>query len=162
MATIKTSYAGAAATAITITLASLASAGARESNTVDNTSNLYLDALVQLRIKTNASVPASDKAVYVYAWGVNDPTTPIYPDAVTGSDAGITLQSPTQLPLLGVIFCPTASTTYTMVPKSIAGVFGGALPQKWGIVVVNTVGQAFDTTGGNFLLAYQGIYATSV
>lgn len=161
MATVKVGYAGAVATAITATLAALASAASRESATVDNTANLYLDALVQVKVKTNASAPTGDKAVYVYAWGITDPTTPVYPDAVTGADAAITPNSPTQLALLGAIYCPSAATTYVMSPKSIASLFGGVLPQKWGLVITNATGNALDAVGGSFLVAYQGILATS-
>lgn len=162
MASIKVTYGASTATSITCTLASLGSGSARESNWVDNTSNVYLDALVQAKVKTNASALGSDKAVYIYAAGITDPTSPVYPDACTGADGGITINSPTQLPLLGVIWTAASSTTYVMAPKSVAYLFGGTLPQKWGLVFVNSTGQALDSTGGNFLVAYQGIYATSV
>lgn len=159
MASIKSAYAAAAT--IVCGLASLASGAARESNTVDNTTDLFLDALVQAKVRTNASAPTGDKAVYVYAWGVNDPSSPIYPDAVTGSDAAITPNSPTQLALLGVIYVAAASTTYVMAPKSVAALFGGVLPAKWGLVFVNATGNALDATAGNFSVTYQGVYATS-
>lgn len=161
MATVKIGYAAGAATAITCTLASLASGSSRESNSVDNTTNLYLDALVQVKVKTNASAPTGDKAVYVYAWGVNDTSSPMYPDAVTGSDAAITPNSPTQLMLLGSIFCPAASSTYIMLPRSVAALFGGSMPGKWGLVITNATGNALDATGGSFVVSYQGILATS-
>jgi hypothetical protein len=161
MPSTKLAFAGSTATAITCTLASLASAAARESNWVDNTSNLFLDALVQVKVKTSASALGSDKAVYIYAAAIIDPTTPVYPDACTGADGGITLNSPTQLPLLGVIWTPSTSTSYVLAPKSLAYLFGGTLPQKWGLVIVNSTGQALDATAGNFLVAYQGVYATT-
>lgn len=162
MATVKVGYAAGTATAITCTLASLASAASRESATVDNTTNLYLDALVQVKVQTNVSAPTGDKAVYVYAWGVVDTTTPTYPDRVTGADAAITPDSPTQLVLLGTIYCAAAATSYKMSPKSVASMFGGVLPGKWGLVFTNATGNALDTTGGNFAVTYQGILATSV
>lgn len=162
MANIKEEF-SSDAQAITITLASLASAAARESATIDNATNKYLDALVEAKVKTNATAPASDKAVYVYVWGSVDYTaTATYPDRVTGADAGITPDSPTQLRLLNVIYCPAAATSYQMEPSSVAAAFGGVLPAKWGIVVVNATGNALDATAGNFEAQYQGIYATSV
>lgn len=159
-ANVKIEY-GTDAVGITITLASLASAASRESNTVDNTSNKYLDALVMLKVKTNASAPAGDKAVHVYCWGTADYTaTATYPDTVTGADAGITPNNPTQLKYLGSIFTASASTSYQSLLGSIAERFGGTLPAKWGVVVTNATGNALDATGGSFELQYQGIYAT--
>jgi hypothetical protein len=157
---IKEATAGSTATAITCTLTSLAATSARESATVDNTSNLFLDALVQVRVKIGATTPTNDKAVYIYAWGVIDPTTPKFPDAVTGSDAAITLQSPTQLRLIGVINATTASTSYVSEPMSVASAFGGILPPKWGIVISNS-SAVLTATSTDHTIEYQGIYQTA-
>ena len=54
MAEIKSKY-GTNNQAITITLNSLANGGKRESAAVDNSANFFLDALVQVKIATNAS-----------------------------------------------------------------------------------------------------------
>lgn len=145
----------------TCTLLSLASAAARESTVVDNTSNLYLDALVMLKVKTHASsAPTGDKAVYVYAYGTVDNGT-TYPDAVTGSDAGITLNSPGNLRLLGAVFCAAAATTYKGGPWSVASVFGGVLPAKWGIVVQNSTGFSLSAGAeGDFAKLWQGVYTS--
>lgn len=162
MANVKEAY-GTDAQAITVTLASLASAAARESATIDNLVNLFLDALVEVKVQTNASAPTGDKAVYVYVWGTVDYTaTATFPDKVTGADAAITPDSPTQLRLLGAIFCTSASTSYKMEPTSVASLFSGIMPAKWGLVIVNSTGNALDTVAGNFEAQYQGVFATSV
>lgn len=155
MSRLKTEY-GTAGQAITITLASLGAGSSRESTVVDNTTDRFLDALVQVKVRTNGSAPTGDKAVYVYGYGTADNGT-TYPDTVTGSDAAITLTSPTQLRLLGVINCPAASTTYKSPPFSVASLFGGVLPLKWGIVITNATGNALDSTGSNFAAFCQGI-----
>lgn len=157
MATLKAAY-PTLGQAITITLASLASGSVRESAAVDNQTNLYLDALVAVTIKLQAGSPSSDKAVYVYAAGSTDAST--WPDAVTGSDAGITLNNPTQLRLLGVIFAPTSAGTFKSEPLSVASVFGGVLPPKWSIVLLNKTGIAFSATEGDHVKLYTGIAAT--
>src|SRR4051812_23081962 len=93
-----------AVTTLTCTLTSLASSatGGRESAAVDNTTDLFLDVDVWATIKTqNSGSIGNDKAVYVYAWGSLNNTD--FSDAVTGADAAITLNDPTQLALLGVI-----------------------------------------------------------
>lgn len=162
MATVKITY-GTDAQAITVTLASLASAASRESLLIDNTTNVFLDALVLAKVKTNASAPTGDKAVHIYCWGTVDYTaTATYPDAVTAADAAITPNSPTQLKYLGTVWCSAASTTYIGGPFSIAERFGGTLPAKWGLVFTNATGNALDTVAGSFEVQYQGVYATVV
>lgn len=162
MADIKTAY-GADAAAITITMASLAdsSTAGRESTAIDNGTNLYLDALVQGYIKTQNSGTISDpKVVLVWAYGTADATGGAYPDAVTGTDAAITMNSPNQLRLLGAINVAAINTTYKGGPWSVAACFGGRLPEKWGIVVQNDCGTALSATEGDHDWWYQGIYAT--
>jgi hypothetical protein len=152
-----------AATAITISLASLASSATagRESDAVSNVSNLFADAHVYVKVKTqNSGTIANDQAVYVYAYGFADEVSPQYPDTVTGSDAAITLNSPTQLRLIGKIFTPAINTTYKSDALPLAWAFGGALPQKWGIVIRNYCGTALSATGGDHRAHYQGIYST--
>ncbi len=159
MANILTAY-GTAAQAVTVTLASLGSAAARESTAVDNSGNLFLDVLFTLRIKTGAGALSGDQVINIYVAGTVDPATPVWPDTVTGSDAAITLNSPTQLKLLGSIQVAATATTYTSEPLSIASAFGGVMPTKWSIVVENKAGAALDATEGNFKKLYQGVFAT--
>lgn len=157
MSDIKTAY-GSNGQTITITLTSLGATSARESTVIDNTSNLFLDALVQVTTKTGAGSPANDKALYVYAYGTVDNGT-TYPDTVTGSDAAITLNSPTQLRLIGTLAMPSTATTYKSPPMSVAAAFGGVLPAKWGIVCLNS-STALSATGGDHAVKYQGVYST--
>lgn len=157
MANIKQEF--GSSTAITITLNSLASAGTRESTAIVNTTDKFLDALVTVIAKLAAGTPASDKAIYVYAYGSEDGTN--YTDNATGYDAAITLRNPTNLKLVATIAVPDAGAlTYKSHPFSIAAAFGGVMPRKWGIVVENKSGLALDTTGNS--ASYTGIYASSV
>lgn len=163
MADIKAAY-GTQGQTITCTLASLASSatGGRESTVIDNTTNKFLDALVFLQVKLQAGTPVNDKAIYCWAYGtVDDGTT--YPDAVTGADAAITLNDPTQLSptLIGTIYAPTlGGLTWKGGPWSVARVFGGVLPAKWGIVVRNYTGFALSATEADHKKLYQGVYNT--
>ncbi len=150
MSTVKESF-PATGTSITITLNSLASSGTvgRASTVVDNSTNLDLDALVHVILSQSASAVANDKAFYVFAYGSYDGTT--YPEGVTGSDAGYTLNGAsgaltTALRLIGI--CPAvASATYGFGPFSVAAAFGGVLPPKWGIIVLNFGGQTLAGSG---------------
>lgn len=164
MSDIKTAY-GTEAQAITCTLASLASSATagRESTVVSNLTNLWLDALVSVSCRLQAGSPANDTAIYVFAYGTVDFTTPVYPDKVTGADAAITLDDPTQLPLLGSIYAPlSGGLTWKGGPWSVARLFGGVLPEKWGIVVRNYTGIALTATEGDHKKIYQGAYATVI
>ena len=155
MSTIKTSY-GSGNQSITITLVSLANAAQRQSTALDNTSDLFLDALVFLKIKSAGSGPAAGSFANVYVYGTADGGT-TYSDGATGTDGTITLTAPPNMRLLGVINMPAVSTTYEAGPFSVAAVLG-FLPQKWGIVVENLSGGAFD--GTTAAAWYQGVEAT--
>lgn len=159
MASIKTAY-GTSNQSITCTLASLANNSARASTAVDNTSNLFLDAIVQVQVTSGASGTSATGTVVVYAYGTTDGGT-TYTGGVTGSDAAHTLTSPTNLRFLGTINVVANSTTYKGGPWSVASAFGGVLPASWGIVVENRSGGTLDATEGNHKKVYQGLFATS-
>jgi hypothetical protein len=145
---------------ITISLLSLANGTSRASTAVDNSTDLFADALVSINIKSGASGTASTGYVTVYAYGTVDGGTNYTENATngTGLDAAITLTSPTNLKVVGIINVVANATTYRAGPFSIAQVFGGSLPQKWGIVITNSTGGALDSTEANHLKIYQGIY----
>lgn len=155
MADVK--YAFGAATAITLTLNSLASSATagRASTAVDNGTNLYLDALVDVRIVFPNSAPGSDSAIYVFAYASLDGTN--YPEDITGTDAALTFKTNTPLPLLGVIPAIQNEDAY-WGPWSVASCFGGILPPKWGIAIRNFGGQTL--TASNNTIQYRGVYRT--
>ena len=159
MADIKNKYATKAD--FTITLASLANNGARQSTEIDNSSNLYLDALVQVKIKSPASSTASTGVVNIYAFASADDQTTRTENA-GASDAGITLTSPTNARLIGVLNVVANATTYYGGPFSVAAAFGGVMPKYWGIIVENKTGGTLDSTGGNHTISYQGVTAQTV
>lgn len=161
MATLEMKY-GTEAQAITITLASLGNGSVRASTVVDNTTNLFLDALVQLQLKSGASGVSASGFVNVYAYGTVDFALPLYPEGITGTDGAITLTVPTNLKPITSINMVANATSYTSEPFLISAAFGGVMPSHWGIVVENQSGGAFDTTEGNHLKFYQGILGQSV
>jgi hypothetical protein len=150
-------------TAIAITLASLASDSnlvtGRESNSVDNTSDLAIDSLVGGKVTTGTS-PTASKQIEVWAIGSYDGTS--YDGGATGSDANLTPQQKTLLRLLTVI--PTSSTSnqlYTWGPFSVAQGFGGTMPKKWSIFIVHNTGVNLNATGGNHEIKYTPVKYTS-
>ncbi len=151
----------AAATALTITLNSLgasATAG-RQCTVVDNTSNLYDDALVEVIVSTSASALAAPNAVNLYISGSGDSTNFDQDTAVMGaSDAAYTIDAPTNLRLAAVINCSTSSKVYNKT-FSVAQLFGGVMPNKWVLVVVNNTGQSLLGSGNS--ASYTGITYTN-
>jgi hypothetical protein len=161
MATIFKSNYDTGAT-FTCTLAGLANNGARSALAVDNTTNLYLDALVQMQIKSGASGVSATGTVLVYAYGSADGGTS-YPESA-GTDTGVTLSVPAtpNVVLIRSMNVVANATTYISEPASVAGAFGGILPSKWGIIVVNQSGAALDGTEGNHKKLYMGTWVQGV
>lgn len=143
-------------TSITCTLDSLANGSARECTAINNGSNLFLDAELYLAIPMASGSPSSDKQINVYFYASEDGTN--YTDNATGSDAAVTMRSPTNLFGPFVISVPdSGALTYKAVIPSVARMFGGILPRKWGIVVENKTGLAFST---GCVKTYTGITET--
>lgn len=154
MASVKDNFNSAS---FTITLASLASSTSgvgRQSTLVDNTSNLYTSAQIDLKITTGTS-PTANTLVYVYLIR-SDNNTPIIDDGAGSSDAGLTVVN---APLLGTILVSAATSN-----AAYYGIFDtkflGSLGPKWGIAVVNSTGAALNSTEGNHVKEYLGIYQT--
>lgn len=141
----------------TVTMASLANNSARQSTEIDNSSNLFHDALVFLKVKTGASGTTSTGTVNVYAYATVDNGTTRTENA-GASDAAITLTAPPNARLIGIVNAVANSTTYYGGPFSVATAFGGVLPEKWGIVVENKTGGTLDSTEGNHAKLWQGVY----
>lgn len=155
MSDIKAKY-GTSNQAITCTITSLANNGQRQSTAVDNSSNLFLDALVFVIVKSAAAATSSTGYVNIYAYGTADGGSN-YSDGASGSDGAITLTSIPNMRLIGVINVVANSTTYKAGPFSVAVAFGGVLPDHWGIVVENKSAATLDASVGSAF--YQGVYA---
>ena len=168
MAEAKPKYAASAA--ITCTLTSLADGGYRESAGVNNTTNRYMDALVGGSIQVGAVT--ADGTISVFAYGSAD-AGGIYSGGLAGTDETITwgttpasssVEGFNQLKLLGVISVDTTddNNDIEFAGFSVAAAFGGVMPEKWGIVVLNETGVALNATGTNNEIHYQGITYESV
>lgn len=158
MSTTKALY-GTNNQAITCTITSLANNGQQGSAAIDNTTNLYIDALVQVKVKTNAAGTSSGGYINVWGYGTADGGTD-YSDGVTGTNASQTLTVPPNVKLIGTISAVANSTTYVGGPFSVAAAFGGILPDHWGIVVENKTGAALDAAVGSSW--YQGVQTQTV
>lgn len=148
---------GAAAT-ITLTQAALASdtnlVAGRASTAIDNAgTDDAIDAIVGGKVTTGTG-PTAARQIEVWAYGSWDGT--LYSGGVTGTDAAITFAA--EKPMLRlVVVIPTDATsnhTYEWGPFSIANVFGGFMPRKWGIYIVHNTGVALHATAGNHEVKY--------
>jgi hypothetical protein len=166
MADITMRYPSANTTALTITLASLASTSAgvllagRESTVVDNQTTLDLDHLVSGKIRTGTS-PTASRVIEVWAYAPIQIVsgTPSYPDVLDGTDSDETLTSAnvkaSALRLVwSTLVDATSDRDYFIPPTSIAGLFGD-LPPLWGLFVTHDTGVALNSTGSNHFLHYQ-------
>jgi hypothetical protein len=135
--------------ALTMTLASLATASARQSTMVANASQ-YPAALVYLKIKSGAVAPTAGTVYEVYLLRGDDVAASAYrSDGAGAADAAITIEN---AQLLGTIIV-TATTA-----KNFYGEFDtaplGPLGPEWGIAVKNVTGQALDSTENNHVKEY--------
>lgn len=158
MADIKQKY-GTNGQALTCTIASLANNSARQSTEVDNSSNVFIDALVVLKITAGASGTSSTGYVNLYAYATVDNGT-TRTEGAGASDAAITLVSPTNLILVATVNVVANNVVYVGGPWSVARAFGGSLPEKWGMVVENKSGGTLAASGQS--LTYQGVYLQTV
>jgi hypothetical protein len=168
MATSKFLYTGP--TTITCGMDGLASSttAARASTVIDNTTNLFLDALVELQLQTVTGTLGTNPVIYVYAYALSYNGN--YTDGVSGTDEAFTLPATPNLKLIQIInylssaYVISSPTTVYSSPFSIATAFGGILPPKWGIVVNNQTGLALAGTAGqqvDNIASYTGIQVQS-
>jgi hypothetical protein len=136
---------------------------------VDNSATLYLDAFVQVNLAAVNTAPASLKAVYVYAYGLTDPAGTNYTNTgaasgVPGTQGALTFPditaNPVNMPLIGVVPTSVQNIAMNSPPFSVAKAFGGWMPQKWGVAIVNASGVTIAASGNS--VQYTGIYNTVV
>ncbi len=160
-------------TAITLTLASLASSSTlvvgRQSTVVDNTSNQYVDAILSGQVTTGTS-PTAGKQLELWLYGPLKVATSTftYPvattTALTGSDGAATfiLEQKYNLQLAWSTFnVGTTDTKYAIGPLSVAAVFGGVMPLKFGAFFTHNTGVNLNSTAANHWLHYTGIKYTN-
>lgn len=165
---IKTEY--AASSAVTITLASLATSSTwlagRQSDVVDNTTNKYLDYLVAGKI-TVGTTPTSGTEIRVYVVALTEDST--MPDTITAAgDAAKTLTSAGVRDGCARLAGPpmqvdatTSDRTYWFGPVSVASLFGGVCPKKFVVFVAHNSAVNLNSTGGNHAVYVTPAYATA-
>lgn len=162
MSDIKTAY--GTATAFTKTNANIATSATAgwKSNAIDNTTNKYLDALVSIELAAVNTAPANSKAIFLYAYSLIEGTAyaSTGDGTIDGTEGTLTFPDITTLavviPLLGVVPYPVQNKAINSPAFSVARCFGGVLPDKWGIAMVNYSGMTLSVTN----IYYQEVYNT--
>ena len=139
---------------VTITAASLGNGAARESTAWDWSP--FDDILLEVTLMGGASGVSTTGVATVYAYATVDNGT-TYTEGATGTDAAITIPAVTQLFVVGVLFINANGQVRKGGPWSLGAIFGGTLPAKGGIIILNETGAALDGTAGNHHVQYQGV-----
>lgn len=173
MADIKTKYpaSNADTTAITITLASLATSSTllagRESGSVVNTTNLDLDHLVGGIIMVGTT-PTINTTIEVWVVAPREASggTYVWPDVFDGTDSAETITSAgikysiCRLLASIAVDATTSDRPYDFAPVSIASLFGGVMPPSYVIFVTHNTGVNLNATGGNHEIHYHRLQAS--
>lgn len=122
--------------AVTITIASLANNSTATSNAIDNSSNKYLEAVVRVKVKTNAAGTSATGVVNVYL--------------VRSTDGGTDYGDATDL-LIGSIPAVANATTYARSFDAVR------LGTHWKVALENRSGAALDSTGGSHEVEFTGV-----
>lgn len=157
-----------ASSAVTITLASLASSAAwlagRESTAIDNSNNKYLDYLLAGKI-TVGTTPTANTEIRVYVVGMLENAT--WPDVFDGTDSAETVTSVgvgsgfLKLAAVMLVDATTSNIPYFFGPVSVASLFGGVLPRKFVVFVAHSTVAALHATGGNHVISITPVDTTN-
>ena len=144
-------------TTITMDLSALASSATWvagvESNEIDNTSNKYIDAIVQGAFIVGTT-PTVNTFLNVYVWGSDISLATRAIGALDGTSSGETITTTVAAVSLALahqssILVNTSDTTYITKPFSVAQLFGGIMPKFWGLFVAHNMTAALKTDAGN-------------
>jgi hypothetical protein len=152
MAIRKTAYSGQNLVFAAADLDSLASSATWvagfESAVIDNTTTLYLDALLTGRFKANNTAPTAGQIRIYVGCLLNDTE---YPDVFDGTKSVETVTTvdirDSVLKLAHVIVTDaTINRIYEFSGISIASLFGGIMPPKWFVFVTHSMVQTLNVT----------------
>jgi hypothetical protein len=141
-------------TLLTITLNSLATDPnlliGRQSTVINGVTDDAIDALIGGKFVSAASgTLAASKQIEVWAFASYDDGT-TYNGGAGATDAGLTVTTVKKALFRLVTIIPTdtsLSSVYAWGPFSLAQVFGGVIPTRWGLWVVQNTALALNAAG---------------
>lgn len=128
------------------------------SQVVTNSAN-DIDHIFSGKLRVNASTaPTANNTIEVWTYAQID-DTPTYPDSISGSDG---LKTMTSLNVLNsalrvvtiMLVDAVANRDYFIPATSIASLYGGVMPKRWGVWILNRTNQTLNATTTNFSLVY--------
>lgn len=125
--------------AVTITIAGTANNAVALSSAIDNSTDKFLSANVQIKVKTNAAGTVATGSCSVYL--------------VRSTDGGTSYDDSTAI-FLGVLPTVANATTYIRIFSTEPL---GPLGTHWKIAILNNSGAALDATGGSHKIEFTGI-----
>lgn len=134
-----------------------------ESAAIDNSTNLYLDYAIE-GYYTVGTTPTTNTEIRIYVVASWDGTN--WPDVFDGTTSAETATSEgvrDGFAKLGAILRVDSTTSNRAYPFSftVASLFGGVCPPKFVLFTSHNSGTNFNSTGGNQVTRYRGIYVTS-
>lgn len=165
MADTKLAY--QAAQTLTNTIASLATSSTwvagYESATIDNTSNLYIDYIFDGKV-TVGTTPTTSTEIRIYVVASVDGSA--WPDVFDGTTSAETVTSAgvrDSFAKLAAVLRVDSTTSDRVYPFcfTIASLFGGVVPPKFALFVTHNTGVNLNSTGGNHVFTYRGVYITT-
>jgi len=126
---------------VTISLASLANGGVATSSSIDNSSNRYLNADVQVKMRTGTSVSSTGTVCLMF---------------LKSSDGGVTFDDADEsnASVLKTFIANASTTDYIL--SADTGRQGGLLAEFFKISILNETGSAFDSSSANFSVKFVG------
>lgn len=153
-------------TALTNAIESLASSSTwvagYESATIDNSTNLYLDYTIEGKV-TVGTTPTINTEIRIYVVASFDGTN--WPDVFDGTTSAETVTSEgvrDGFAKLGAVMRVDATTSNREYPFSftIASLYGGVCPAKFVLFTTHNTAVSLNSTGGNQVFRYRGVYET--
>ena len=154
-------------TAITFDLSGLTTSSTfiagRESTEIDNTSNKYIDALVNVKGITGhlTTAPTIGQIINLYCWGADTSLATTGIDVLDGTDSIETFSHLAVLNALrlagsATVTAASAALAYYIMPFSVAALFGGKMPKFWGLFAAHNHNGALGASN-NALFSYNGL-----
>ena len=89
-----------------------------------------------------------------------------YPDVLTGADSSKTItnaqvRDSSLVLATSMATIATSDISYYFAPVSIAALYGGSLPKKFGVFVVHNTAVNLNSTGSNQAIYVTPVYGTS-
>jgi hypothetical protein len=133
-----------------------------ESDAIDNSSNSYLDYIVNAKIQVeSAGLTAGEIRMYLVA-ELEDSSWPDVFDGTEGTETITDTEVRDAICRLGAVTITdtTASRVYYLQCPSVAAIFNGTIPRKFVVFIAQSTVAALETTGDPNQVYVKGVYQT--